>query len=178
MPTPDIRLRPALQSDIDLLVEFNRAHAAEVEDKGLNPEVLRKGISHLMAEPRDGFYLIAETLTLPGRTARQTGQQTSQQTTDESSQRFEPAGILMVTKEWSDWRNAHFWWIQSVYVHPGHRRKGLYSALHNEVARQAREANACGLRLYVEKNNLNAQATYRSHGMEATYYLMFEDDWS
>lgn len=154
----DIALRQATRSDIELLVEFNRAHAAEVEDRGLNPEVLRKGIGHLMDEPRDGFYLIAEAPDATGA--------------------VEPAGTLMVTKEWSDWRNAHFWWIQSVYVHPQHRRRGLYSALHNEVARQARAANACGLRLYVEKENTGAQATYRAHGMDATYYLMFEEDWN
>lgn len=154
--TPTLRL--ATHADVELLVEFNRAHAAEVEDKGLDPDVLRRGIGHLMDEPRDGFYLIAEAAGTAGTQ--------------------EPAGTLMVTREWSDWRNAHFWWIQSVYVHPQHRRKGLYSALHQEVARQARAANACGLRLYVEKDNTGAQATYRAHGMDETYYLMFEDDWS
>ena len=155
----NIELRAAERRDIDLLVEFNRAHAQEVEDKGLDTDVLHKGITHLMDEPRDGFYLIAEV---------------SSETPDVNV----PAGTLMVTTEWSDWRNAHFWWIQSVYVHPQYRRKGLYSALHKEVARRAREANACGLRLYVEKENTGAQATYRAHGMDETYYLMFEDDWS
>jgi len=116
-----------------------------------------------MDEPRDGFYLIAE---VPQETA----------STSEKAQ--VAAGTLMVTTEWSDWRNAHFWWIQSVYVLPQYRRKGLYSALHNEVAARARAANACGLRLYVEKANAGAQATYRKHGMDETYYLMFEDDWS
>jgi len=158
-PKLAIELRASTAQDIDLLVEFNRAHAAEVEDKGLDTAVLRKGITHLMQEPRDGFYLIAEV-------------------TDEDHQSPVPAGTLMVTTEWSDWRNAHFWWIQSVYVDPNYRRQGLYSALHNEVARQARSANACGLRLYVEKENSAAQATYRKHGMDETYYLMFEDDWS
>lgn len=159
----NIKLRAATAADIELLVEFNRAHAAEVEDKGLDADTLRKGISHLMAEPRDGFYLIAEASA-----AKQPHKPPA----------LEPAGTLMVTKEWSDWRNAHFWWIQSVYVHPQYRRQGLYSALHEEVARQARDANACGLRLYVERENTGAQATYRKHGMDETYYLMFEDDWS
>ena len=152
-------MRRANEADIDLLVEFNRAHAAEVEDKGLNTDVLRLGISHLFQEPRDGFYLIAEASA-------------------ESGAPLAPAGTLMVTREWSDWRNAHFWWIQSVYVLPAYRRQGLYSAMHEEVARQARVANACGLRLYVEKENTGAQTTYRTHGMDETYYLMFEDDWS
>ena len=154
-----ISVRNAGASDIELLVAFNSAHAAEVEDKGLNAEVLRKGIAHLMDEPRDGFYLIAEVL-------------------DESDQTQVAAGTLMVTTEWSDWRNAYFWWIQSVYVLPEHRRQGLYSALHNEVAARAKTANACGLRLYVEKDNTGAQATYRKHGMDESYYLMFEADWS
>jgi len=131
----NIELRAAERRDIDLLVEFNRAHAQEVEDKGLDTDVLHKGITHLMDEPRDGFYLIAEV---------------SSETPDANI----PAGTLMVTTEWSDWRNAHFWWIQSVYVHPQYRR------------------------LYVEKENTGAQATYRAHGMDETYYLMFEDDWS
>lgn len=157
--TVEIELRAADATDIELLVEFNQAHAAEVEDKGLDAQVLRKGIAHLMDEPRDGFYLIAEVAS------------------DGHSEKI-AAGTLMVTTEWSDWRNAHFWWIQSVYVHPQYRRQGVYSALHNQVAAQARAANACGLRLYVEKENVGAQATYRKHGMDETYYLMFEDDWS
>ena len=102
-------MRRANEADVDLLVEFNRAHAAEVEDKGLDSDVLRRGISHLLREPRDGFYLIAES-------AAETGTPPV------------PAGTLMVTREWSDWRNAHFWWIQSVYVLPEYRRQGLYSA--------------------------------------------------
>lgn len=159
MSDPKIKLRAAGTSDIELLVEFNQAHAAEVEDKGLDANVLRKGIAHLMDEPRDGFYLIAEAA----------GNENEGQIA---------AGTLMVTTEWSDWRNAHFWWIQSVYVHPQYRRRGVYSSLHTEVAARARAANACGLRLYVEKENSGAQATYRKHGMEETYYLMFEDDWS
>ncbi len=157
--TAEIELRPADASDIELLVEFNQAHAAEVEDKGLDAQVLRKGIAHLMDEPRDGFYLIADVLS-------------------DSDKGSVAAGTLMVTTEWSDWRNAQFWWIQSVYVRPQYRRNGVYSALHNEVAARARAANACGLRLYVEKDNSGAQATYRNHGMDETYYLMFEDDWS
>jgi len=155
-----ITLRTAEASDIELLVQFNKAHAAEVEDKGLDPDVLRKGIGHLMEEPRDGFYLIAEVPTANG-------------------EEVASAGTLMVTKEWSDWRNGQFWWIQSVYVHPEYRRQGIYSALHHEVARLARNlGNCCGLRLYVEKENTGAQATYRAHNMDETYYLMFEEDWS
>ena len=110
--TVEIELRAADATDIELLVEFNQAHAAEVEDKGLDAQVLRKGIAHLMDEPRDGFYLIAEVVS-------------------NSDKEQIAAGTLMVTTEWSDWRNAHFWWIQSVYVHPQYRRKGIYSALHN-----------------------------------------------
>ncbi len=155
-----ITLREAEPADVELLVEFNVAHAAEVEDKGLNPDILRQGITHLMDEPRDGFYLLAEVPSADG--------------SDVSS-----AGTLMVTKEWSDWRNGQFWWIQSVYVHPEFRRQGIYSALHSEVARLAEDAgNCCGLRLYVEKDNTGAQATYRAHNMHETYYLMFEEDWS
>lgn len=152
----NIILRDAQRSDIDQLVEFNRAHAAEVEDKGLNTNTLKRGIAHLLDEPRDGFYIIAERV---GRTPQ-------------------AVGTLMVTKEWSDWRNAFFWWIQSVYVAPQFRRSGVYSAMHQEVSTRARAGGACGLRLYVEKDNTGAQAVYRRHDMDNSDYLMFEADWT
>ena len=80
----------------------------------------------------------------------------------------------MVTYEWSDWRDGDFWWIQSVYVPAPHRRSGVYRALHEEVERRAREAGACGIRLYVEEENGGAQAVYRRMGMDRTYYQLFE----
>jgi ribosomal protein S18 acetylase RimI-like enzyme len=83
---------------------------------------------------------------------------------------------LMVTTEWSDWRNGLFWWIQSVYVQPEFRRMGLYSKLYQKVKSLADdESNVCGFRLYVEHENVTAQNTYHALGMEETDYKMFEE---
>lgn len=148
-----VSVRPATMDDVAVLVEFNRAMAAESEDKGLNVEVLQRGISYLLEHPEEGFYLVAEV---------------SPQTV---------AGALMVTFEWSDWRDGRFWWIQSVYVSPDARRKGVYSALHDAVRRRAsHDARACGIRLYVEKDNLGAQATYSTLGMTETAYRLYEEE--
>jgi ribosomal protein S18 acetylase RimI-like enzyme len=83
----------------------------------------------------------------------------------------------MVTFEFSDWRNGPIWWIQSVYVAPGHRRRGIYRALHDHVRSAAQEAGAVGLRLYVDRQNKVAKATYRSLGMEPSRYDMYEEIW-
>ncbi len=85
-------------------------------------------------------------------------------------------GCLMVTNEWSDWRNGIFWWIQSVYVEAGWRRKGVYRRLYDYVRALAlADPGVCGFRLYVEKENAVAQATYESLGMKATDYLVYEE---
>jgi GNAT superfamily N-acetyltransferase len=149
---PVIRVRPATTADTDLLVEFNRAMAAESEDKGLDVTVLRRGVAYLLDHPDEGFYLIAER---DGRVA----------------------GGLMVTYEWSDWRCGRFWWIQSVYVLPEHRRQGVYSGMHDRVRRRALDDPlACGLRLYVERDNQGAMTTYRTLGMAETHYRLYEEE--
>lgn len=150
--TEDVKVRPATAGDTERLVDFNRAMAEESEDKGLDVATLRRGVGHLLAHPAEGFYLMAE-------------------------RHGEPAGALMVTYEWSDWRNGRFWWIQSVYVRPEHRRRGVYRALHDHVRERARrDAEACGLRLYVERENTGAMATYRALGMVETRYRMYEEE--
>ena len=147
-----IEVRRAVAGDIDQIVEFNLAMARESEDKGLDAETLRAGVAAVLTEPTNGFYLMAEA----------DGQ---------------PAGSLMVTTEWSDWRNGRFWWIQSVFVAPEHRRIGIYSRLHDSVRRAAQaDGQCCGLRLYVERNNIGAQATYASLGMAPTHYDLFEEE--
>ena len=134
--------------------------AAESEDKGLNNDILRRGVAYLMDHPAEGFYLVADLV--------------AEVRTQHAS---EVVGALMVTFEWSDWRCGRFWWIQSVYVSPGHRRKGVYSALHQSVREQAlADPEACGIRLYVEKENLGAQATYASLGMTQTAYRLYEEE--
>lgn len=152
----EITLRLADARDVDALVEFNRAMARETEEKELAPGVLTAGVESLLKNPVYGFYVVAEAADDGGQTKM--------------------AGSLMVTYEWSDWRNGLFWWIQSVYVRPQFRRRGVYRKLYEFVkARAARQENVCGFRLYVEKENVVAQQTYRRLGMTETYYKMFEE---
>ncbi len=152
----DLVVRPAHSADADTLVEFNRAMAAESEDKGLDADVLRSGVSYLLEHPDEGFYLVAESTS--------GGQATT-------------VGALLITFEWSDWRNGRFWWIQSVYVHPDHRRRGVYRSLHAHVRERAlSDPQACGVRLYVEKDNHGAQATYANLGMVETAYRLYEEE--
>lgn len=147
---PAIVIRRATTADAGALAAFNLALAAETEDKRLIPALVAAGVQRLLAEPAMGFYLVAEVAGAA-------------------------AGCLMVTYEWSDWRNGRFWWIQSVYVQPQWRRRGVFRALHGHVsAAAAGEPDVCGLRLYVEKENANAQATYRRLGMAQTEYRLME----
>jgi GNAT superfamily N-acetyltransferase len=86
---------------------------------------------------------------------------------------------MMLTVEWSDWRDGWFWWIQSVYVEPEHRRQGVYALLHRYVRELARRAgDVVGLRLYVERDNERARRVYERLGMRPTAYLVYEEDWS
>jgi ribosomal protein S18 acetylase RimI-like enzyme len=147
------RIRRAVLADADLLTQFNHAMARESEDKPLDLKRLTAGIVALLKNPPDGYYLIAE------------------------DDRGTAAGALMLTFEWSDWRNGRFWWIQSVYVRPEFRRTGVYTALHRHVRDAARaDPEACGLRLYVERDNAGAQATYHALGMAETHYRLYEEE--
>jgi ribosomal protein S18 acetylase RimI-like enzyme len=152
VPTPYIC--EGKRSDIDTLTDFNCAMALETEDKPLDPERVKNGVTHLFDRPERGFYLVAKV---------------DQQT----------VASLMITTEWSDWRDGDFWWIQSVYVRPEWRRQGIFKALYQEVGRRAREhKQVCGLRLYVEVENQTAQQTYTALGMHRTSYHLFETEWS
>ena len=146
--TPHIRA--ATVADLDSLVDFACAMALETERKRLDPATVRRGIGRALAEPQRARYLVAE---LGGQTV----------------------GTLMLTLEWSDWRCADWWWIQSVYVAPAARRLGVFRALYAAVYRDASAAGdaVCGIRLYVESENHRAQATYVALGMvDARYQVM------
>jgi ribosomal protein S18 acetylase RimI-like enzyme len=146
-----MRIRLARRADAQAIVEFNAAMALETEGKRLLPEVIGAGVRSLLRSPQAGFYVVAET-------------------------KAQVVGALMITKEWSDWRNGTFWWIQSVYVRPEFRRRGVYRRLYRHIQRLARkDRRVCGFRLYVERENRRAQKTYRSLGMEKTRYLVFEE---
>ena len=146
----EITIRHAGPGDLEMLVGFNSAMAQETEDKGLSLETLRKGIYSMLEDASLGFYLVAE---VDGTAVAQ----------------------LMVTTEWSDWRNAHFFWLQSLYVKPDYRRRGIFRRLYEYVERQARESgNVCGIRLYVERTNTGAQEAYVNLGMAHSHYDMYE----
>jgi ribosomal protein S18 acetylase RimI-like enzyme len=146
-----MKIRQATLNDAAAIADFNIKMAKETEDMVLIPEVINAGVRSMIDNPQMGFYLVAEE--------------------DNIIQ-----ASLMVTTEWSDWRNGLFWWIQSVYVLPEFRRTGLYRKLYEKVkSLAADESNVCGFRLYVEHENINAQKTYRSLGMEQTDYQMFEE---
>lgn len=146
-----MNIRIAKTEDAASLVEFNQAMALETEGKQLDSNVLKNGVESIFHDERKGFYVVAEE---DGKIA----------------------GGLMVTFEWSDWRNNWFWWIQSVYILPDFRGRRIYSLLYEFVKNKAKEqGNVCGFRLYVEKENENAQKVYEKLGMESSHYLMYEE---
>jgi GNAT superfamily N-acetyltransferase len=152
MEQHELIIRYGEARDVDLLAEFNVAMARETEARQLDRPVVMAGVRGLLANPHAGFYVVAETGGIV-------------------------IGSLMVTYEWSDWRNKCFWWIQSVYIQPSHRRRRVFTRLFQYVRQQAElHEGVCGLRLYVEQGNRVAQATYKSLGMDESHYDMYEVD--
>lgn len=145
-----ITIRRARLADHPTIVRYNALMADETEGKKLNPETLSRGVSAVLEHPSYGIYFIAEADGVV-------------------------AGQLLITYEWSDWRNGNFWWIQSVYVERLFRGRGVFKALFRHIEKAAREDSAvCGLRLYVEHSNIAAQRTYAALGMSKTGYEMYE----
>jgi GNAT superfamily N-acetyltransferase len=147
---PSIHVRPARQEDVSLMVRWQMAMALETEDKPLDEAVLTRGIQRAFEDAQKGRYFIAE---IEGR----------------------PAGTLMLTWEWSDWRDGWWWWIQSVFVDETFRRRGVYRALYAHVLAQAEaDPEVRGIRLYVEQDNSSARRTYEFLGMQHPAYVMYE----
>ncbi len=147
-----ITIRLADPADAEFLVRGNATMALETEHLSLDLDRLRDGVHALFENTSRGVYYIAE---VEGRRV----------------------GQMMITYEWSDWRNGMFWWIQSVWVEPEFRGQGIFKALYAHVEQLARaDAGVCGLRLYVEQDNERAQGTYVRCGMKRTAYQMFEAD--
>lgn len=148
--TTPFTIRRGDASDVTALAAFQEAMAVESEGKVLDRTTLEAGIRGLLDRPTAGWYLLAVQ--------------------DENR-----LGSLMITPEWSDWRCGWWWWVQSVYVAPSGRRRGVYSALYNHVCAEARAAgDVVGVRLYVERENTAAIRTYEKLGMARSPYLMFE----
>jgi ribosomal protein S18 acetylase RimI-like enzyme len=147
-----LQVRPAVNSDAETIARFNAAMARETEGLELDPARLLEGVRALLRDPAKGFYLMGCAAGAA-------------------------VGQLMITYEWSDWRNGNFWWIQSVYVRPEDRGRGVFAKLYRAAEERARASgDACGLRLYVEEENARAQRVYAGLGMKPTSYRMYEID--
>jgi len=145
-------IRQAEPEDRDRIVLFNQALARETEGRVLDRSRLTDGVERILADSSMGRYFVAE-------------------------EGGEIVAQLAVTVEWSDWRNAEIWWIQSVYVARSHRRQGMYRRLHEYIRDLAQASRVAGLRLYVERDNEAAQGTYESLGMQRSPYVMYDEYW-
>jgi GNAT superfamily N-acetyltransferase len=145
-----ITYRDARPTDAPAIVDFQIAMAQETEDFALNRAICTRGVEAVFADPSHGRYFVAD---------------------DDRKL----VASLMITLEWSDWRNGTVWWIQSVYVRPEYRRRGIYAGLYQHVKEIAgRDANVRGIRLYVDRRNTSAQEVYRRMGMNGEHYQVFE----
>lgn len=143
-------IRKAKLEDLETIVKFNYNLAKQTEDKELNLEILNRGIEAILIDSSKGQYYVCEIDN-------------------------KVVGQIMYTYEWSDWRNGTFLWVQSVYVDVEYRRKGIFKELYNHVKQICdNDEGAVGIRLYVEKENFNAKATYKSLGMCECNYHMYE----
>ncbi|EKQ57299.1 MULTISPECIES: GNAT family N-acetyltransferase [unclassified Clostridium] len=145
-----VEIRKAEINDLETIVKFNYNLAKETEDKELDLEILSKGVSAVINDQAKGQYYV---YVIDNKVV----------------------GQIMYTYEWSDWRNGMFLWVESVYVDANFRRKGIYKKLYNHVKNVCdNDEGIAGIRLYVEKENLNAQATYSSLGMHECNYHIYE----
>ena len=145
-----IKIRKAKIEDLETIVKFNYNLAKETEDKELDLEILTKGVESMLSDKSKGQYYV---YTINDKVV----------------------GQIMHTYEWSDWRNGMLLWVQSVYVDSEYRRKGIYKELYNYLKNLCDEDDGiAGIRLYVEKENFNAKATYKSLGMQECNYHMYE----
>ncbi len=156
----NLRVRNATLADAERIAAFQQAMALETEGKTLDAATLLQGIAAVFDAPQKGFYLVAVAGAAEGGTGP-------------------VVGSLLITYEWSDWRNATFWWIQSVFVDAGWRRRSVYRAMYGQVLSLAgARGDVCGIRLYVERTNTSAQQTYDSLGMHKSHYDLYETDFT
>lgn len=148
----DIIIEKGRAQDRDAIASFQVAMAMESEGLRLDPDTVLRGVETALSDASKGTYYVARL------------------------QDGTLAGSLLVTKEWSDWNATDYWWIQSVYVQPQFRGKGVFSALYAHVRQQAQKAGSPYLRLYADRGNTRAQKTYERLGMAQCHYLMFEEE--
>lgn len=139
-----------MSTDVETITQFNLALCRETETRELDPMTVTGGVSRFISEPNRGKYFVAE---IDGQVVGQAAH----------------------TFEWSDWRNGVFWWIQSAYVHPDFRRRGVFLTLfmHIKTLGEA-DVDCCGIRLYMERENDAARESYRRLGFSETRYVVFE----
>ena len=144
-----LSIRKAIPEDASQIIEFQQKMAWETEKMILPSETVSKGVHAVFTNPGHGQYWVAED----------NGQ---------------VSASLLITYEWSDWRNTNVWWFQSVYVIPSCRRQGIFRSMYMHIRAEAEKTGVAGLRLYVETNNSGAQKTYESLGMKREHYAMYE----
>jgi GNAT superfamily N-acetyltransferase len=144
-----ITIRKAIKSDAGKIIAFQKSMAWETEKITLPGDKIRDGINAVFEDPLKGQYWVAE---MEG----------------------EVVASLLITFEWSDWRNTYVWWFQSVYVMPQYRQKGIFRSMYSFIRDEAVTHDIAGLRLYVESNNIPARKTYEAVGMSYEHYTMYE----
>jgi GNAT superfamily N-acetyltransferase len=145
-----MNIRRAAMHDASVIADFNVRLALESEDLKLEPKTVLRGVQAMLEDPAKGIYFVAE----------------------DGGQLM---GQLMITYEWSDWRNGNMWWIQSVFVKPEFRGRGVFKALFDHVERLARKnPEVYALRLYMDDRNEPARRAYEKIGMTQTHYVVFD----
>lgn len=144
-----ITIRKATSEDAPAIIDFQQKMAWETEQMTLPADIITKGVNAVFGNAIRGQYWVAEDNGIV-------------------------VASLLITYEWSDWRNTNVWWFQSVYVLPEYRRRGIFRSMYSGIRDEAARQNVAGLRLYVETNNSRAQKTYESLGMRSDHYTMYE----
>ncbi|MEI6047547.1 MAG: GNAT family N-acetyltransferase [Bacteroidota bacterium] len=144
-----ITIRKATTKDATAIIDFQQKMAWETEQMTLIPEIIIKGVNAVFENSTHGQYWVAE-------------------------ENGNVVASLLITYEWSDWRNSNVWWFQSVYVLPVYRRTGIFRLMYSHIKNEAEKQGVAGLRLYVETNNSRAQKTYEALGMKSEHYTMYE----
>lgn len=144
-----ITIRKAEKTDADVIIDFQMKMARETEELELNKNTVTRGVNAVFANQSRGQYYVADD---DGKVV----------------------ASLLITFEWSDWRNCSVWWFQSVYVLPEYRRRGIFRKMYNHIKSLAEAEDAGGLRLYVETKNIRARKTYEALGMSSEHYAFYE----